>query len=131
MRVELVLPLPDSVNRWPKNEFAMHHVKRRYQHTVWAKAYNQTMPPMDPPRRAIMRASFYLRNLRDEDNLKGSLKWVCDALKQSQQSTKWRKGLGEARGYFVDDNPACLTIAEPEQTIDRKNPRLVITIEAA
>jgi hypothetical protein len=130
--MRLVLPLPDSLNRWPKSAMAEHAAKRRYQREVWVKACAQHKPTHEPPAHVVIRASFYLRNKRDEDNLKGSLKWVLDALKQRQTGKlDWRMGIADEKGFFIDDDPARLTVAEPEQVIDRKEPRLILEIEEA
>jgi hypothetical protein len=134
--VRLVLPLPDSVNAWPRSKMALHHVKMRYQLEAWVAACSQCRPTHEPPSFVAMNATFYIRNKRDEDNLKGSLKWVCDALKQAQVRdeygrVKWRAGVADEKGYFVDDDPKHLTIAEPAQHVDRKNPRLEIELTEA
>lgn len=130
--VRLVLPLPDSVNAWPKHPMAEHRAKRKYQREAWVKACAQAKPTHEPPARVVVRSWFFLRNKRDEDNLKGSLKWVLDALKREQKGDlRWRDGIADEKGYFVDDDPGRATIAEPAQAIDRKNPRLEIEIEEA
>lgn len=127
----LTLPLPPSPNRWPSHPIVLQREKDRYRAEAWVAAYRQRMPPLDPPRRVRIRARFYVpRHQRDPDNLTASLKWVFDALRQKQQGgCRWRNGIGELRGYFVDDDPAHLELEGVDQYTDRRAPRLVLTIE--
>jgi hypothetical protein len=133
--IRLVLGLPDSPNRWPKHPMVLHRAKRRYQRRVWVEACSQVKPLHDPPSRVEVHSKFYVRNVRDEDNLKASLKWVLDALKQAQKRDEkgrtWRKGLADDKGYFIDDDPAHCRVAEPTQVVDRSDPRVEITVRAA
>lgn len=85
-------------------------------HYVYYIAISQVRPPKPPPERVKVRAHLRLWNLRDDDNLTASIKWALDALK------------GE---YFVDDDPAHLTIESVTQEIDRGNRGLTIEIEPA
>lgn len=127
--LHLTLPLPMSVNNWPRHPMQQHVAKNRYRKKAWAAALSQAKPVHDPPEHAVLSAHFRLRNLRDEDNLKGSLKWVCDTLKQKQTGAmRWRQGIADQKGFFVDDNPAHLHILEPSQEIDRTDPGLDIVI---
>ncbi len=72
----------------------------------------------EPWKRATISAHFYVWNLMDDDNAMARLKWPLDWLVTS--------------GYIVDDSRKVLTWSGlPEQTIDRKNQRLVITLEEA
>ena len=125
----LVLPLPPSPNRRAGNFYVAHSAKRKYQLAVWAAAYQQVVPPLEPPERVRVSARFYVHAKRDPDNLTASLKYVLDALRQQQSSRAWRQGLGAWRGYFVDDDPAHLELGDVEQAVDRKNKRLELTIE--
>ena len=61
-----------------------------------------------------VRATFYLRNLMDDDNLKARLKFPLDALVQA--------------GILVDDKRPHCVVPDPEQHIDRKRPRLEIEL---
>lgn len=127
--IRLTLPLPPSVNTWPRHGLQLHRKKNEYRKMAWARAVTQARPLRDPPARVRVEARFYLRNLRDEDNLKGSLKWAMDALTLKQTgSLRWRQGVYDLCGYLVDDSPDCCRIGRPEQEIDRKNPRLELTI---
>lgn len=125
----LVLPVPPSPNKWATHRMVQHRQKRRYQAQCWAAAIQQQRPPRDPPARVRLDATFYIRNRRDEDGLKGSLKWALDALRQQQMgSLRWRQGLYDECGYFVDDNPRVCEVAEPVQHIDRKEPHMLLRI---
>lgn len=127
--LHLVLPVPPSVNDWPSHPMELHREKSSYMRDVWVEALQQTPPMADPPERAVLFARFYVWNLRDEDNLKGSLKWLVDALKQEQTGKmRWRDGIAETKGYFVDDSPRHLTILEPVQQIDRESQRVEVTL---
>ena len=126
----LVLPLPIAVNKWPSHPFARHRVKRKYQREAWFAACAQHRPLRTPPSKVRVSATLYVWNLRDEEGAVGSLKWALDALRQEQQgSEEWRYGVADQCGYFVDDNPAHLTLGTVEQVIDRKNMRLELTVE--
>ncbi len=61
-----------------------------------------------------VRATFYLRNLMDDDNLKARLKFPLDALVQA--------------GILVDDKRPHCVVLEPKQVIDRKNMRVEIEL---
>lgn len=133
--IRLVLPLPDSLNRWPKHPMAEHAAKRKYQKQLWPLACSQAKPSHEPPEQVRISSTFYVRNIRDHDNLKGSLKWVLDALKLKQKITsyeglRWRSGIADEKGFFVDDDPKHCIVADPIQNLDRKDPRLELVIEA-
>ena len=72
--------------------------------------------PRRPLTRASLSATLYVFSRMDYDNLVGRLKWTVDFLVQD--------------GWIVDDSPAVLE--EPwlvQQEIDRKWPRVVVTLE--
>lgn len=117
----LTLPEPPSPNAHSTNGQASHREKRRYQRLAWATACSQAIPPAEPPNPVRITAHFRLHQLRDEDNLQASLKWLLDSLRQEQADRKWRRGIFEDRGFFTDDNPACLTIEAVTQEVDRSN----------
>jgi hypothetical protein len=106
-----------------------HRQQREYQWRCWVAALEQARPPAEPPERVRIRATLFVKQLRDEDNADASRKWVLDALRQKQGSRTWRQGLYEDRGYFVDDDPAHCSVEKVVQEIDRVRPRLEIEIE--
>lgn len=121
IRVVLNLPAPMSTNQWPKHPMSLHKAKAYYMALAWAEALtNETLPFRDPPPMMQVESTFLLRNLRDEDNLKGSLKWALDAFSASAKGKlKWRSGIMDRCGYWVDDSPRHLRIHEPEQVVTR------------
>lgn len=131
--VKLVLPLPPSVlNNRKAHPMAEYRAKNKYRAECWAAAIKQVMPRAreDLPERVRVRATFYVRNRRDEaDNLPASLKWALDCLKQEQTgSVKWRQGVYDEKGYLIDDDPAHCIAEQPTQHIDRKNTRLELEL---
>lgn len=129
MKVELWLPIPPPPNRTRfGSPRGAHFEKKAYQKAAWLAAVTQQTPDHDPPSKVIVSAHFKLYGpLRDEDGL--DLKWVLDALRQEQRGKLgWRQGLYVPCGYFVDDDPAHLTLEKPTQEIDRKNRKLIVTI---
>jgi hypothetical protein len=126
--VTLELPEPPSVNRHASHHQVLHSMKRAYQRAAWAKACSQAIPPHEAPRQVKVTAHFRLHQLRDEDNLFGSLKWAIDSLRQKQTSRKWRKGIYEDRGFFFDDTPMCLELGSVTQEVNRSNRGLTLTI---
>lgn len=128
--IRLTLPVPPSPNRVPtRHHIARHQSKRRYQREAWADAIRQVRPFRDPPGHVTVHAHFRFHNVRDEDNLKGSLKWALDALRKRQSGKDWRAGVYSLCGYFVDDDPTHMSLGRVTQEIDRKNKGLTLTIE--
>lgn len=133
--MRLILPVPLSPNRWARNPWLRQRQKDDYRTSVWSAAIQQQRPTLEPPARVVVAATFYLaRHLRDEDNLRGSLKDVLDALKQKQTGKMlWRHGVADLCGYFVDDDPTHMTLAAVDQikvpTV--REVKLVVTLEAA
>lgn len=125
----LLLPLPPSRNvvEGLRHPLHAHTAKRRYQKKCWAAAVSQQKPDRDPPEHVTIRAHFRVHNLRDDDGL--DLKWVLDTLRQAQTGNlRWRKGLYDECGYFIDDDPAHLTLLKSTQAVDRKNKSLTLEI---
>lgn len=125
----LTLPVPPSPNRVnTRNHMARHRSKRKYQKRAWSVAINQAKPWRDPPAHVTVHAHFRVHNLRDHDNLKGSLKWTLDALRQKQSGKDWRNNVYSLCGFLVDDNPEHMTLGEVTQEIDRANKGVTLTI---
>ena len=119
--MKLILPLPPSPNRTPTGHWAVRHrAKRDYQRQCWMAAVVQAMPSHDCACKVKVKATFYIGRKRDEDNLVASLKWVLDALKLRQPSVDWRGGVSTEKGYFLDDDPDHLELAEVKQVTKRK-----------
>lgn len=126
----LTLPVPPSPNAVnTRNHMARHTSKRKYQKRAWSVAIRQQKPWRDPPEHVTVHAHFRVHNLRDGDNLKASLKWTLDALRQAQTGKDWRNGVYSKCGYLVDDNPTHMTLGRVTQEIDRKNKGVTLTIE--
>lgn len=107
---------------------ARHNSKRKYQKRAWADAIRQARPFRDPPAHVTLHAHFRVHNVRDEDNLKASLKWTLDALRQKQSGKDWRGGVYSLSGYLIDDDPTHMTLGRVTQEVDRKNKGLTVTI---
>lgn len=91
-------------------------MKREYQARCWFEAVRQERPDENPPVMVTVHAMLLRCNrgtFRDEDGLKGGLKFLLDALAQKQRGDlSWRSGLFVDRGYFVNDSPRHLRLGE-------------------
>ena len=125
----LELPLPDSPNRAPAHHMARHRWKRAYQRAAWIAAVAAAKPLRDPPPFVRVTAHMRVHIPRDDDNKHASLKFVLDALRQSQKSRKWRGGLYSECGYFVDDDPKHLELVNVSQEVNRKDKGLMLVLE--
>lgn len=112
--IRLDLPEPPNIANARLHWRAKHRKRKAYMHDAYYLAVAQHRPPKEPPEHVKIRAHLRLWNLRDEDNLTASIKWALDALRGA---------------YFVDDDPAHLTLESVTQEIDRKNRGLTLTIE--
>lgn len=74
-------------------------------------------PPTEPMSCATIRAHLYTWSTMDQTNLSSRLKWPEDWLVRA--------------GYIVDDSPDVLEWTLPTQSVDRKNQRIELTLEAA
>ena len=68
----------------------------------------------EPYDRLLVTPRLYVRNLMDEDNAVACLKWPLDALVKA--------------GVVADDDVAHVTLGPVVQTIDRRDPRLELTL---
>jgi hypothetical protein len=110
--MRVVFPLPE--NRANARWHWRTEVKKK--DAYYLRCMVAARPPRAPYERARIRATFYLHNLMDHDNLFSRMKWPQDYLVKA--------------GFIVDDSPAHLEWAGfPEQFIDRKDKRLVIELE--
>ena len=119
--VKLTLPLPPNranqtqgKARWEwarKKEYIEGTTRLVGAKTLALIALRGKTLPLGPTE---VRATFYLRNLMDDDNLKARLKFPLDALVQA--------------GILVDDKRPHCVVPDPEQHIDRKNPRVEVVL---
>ena len=112
------LPLPPNMGNMRLHWRQRNRKKKDY----WLRcdiAMRLKWPSRGQPwERATISAHFYVWNLMDDDNAMSRVKFPVDWLVN--------------QGYIVDDSRKVLTwTGLPEQTIDRKNQRLEITLEAA
>lgn len=134
--LELSLPLPPSLNEMldlakqrtrrtssggcMKTSRPMvydNHLKAYELHAISVLRLAGFTPPSAPfPRWRLARAAFYLHNLRDPIELMASLKWPVDAL------VRYRVVENDSPRELVD---VCI----PTQSIDRKSPRVLLTIQ--
>lgn len=117
--IRVVLPLPpnraNDRSHWRK----VHRTRSGYLAAAWTRAIAQTKATergfrMAPPMKVT--ATLYVWAKMDDDNAVARLKWPLDALKHA--------------GLLRDDKrPWCTLTGIPEQTIDRANPRIELTLE--
>jgi hypothetical protein len=123
-------PSPNTVLGWGAGKVI--RAKLAYKRGAWIEACRSPNPPLFPesiPRRCRIHAVLFVKQLTDEDALAGRLKWTIDMLKWKQQGpAEWKQGIMDERAYIYDDSPAHLTVGRPTQHIDRKRPRVEITI---
>lgn len=92
--------------------------RRAYQTTVMVEMANAGQLPKRALPKARITATLYVHQRMDADNLFARLKWPLDCLVRC--------------GWLEDDGPDHLEwAAMPTQVVDRKNPRVEITLEAA
>lgn len=108
---------PNERRRLAWNRRALVGQAKRVQANVRVRAISQErqqgQPKPDPvPEQVRVHVDLYGHNMRDPDNLMGSVKWILDGLKGR---------------YLVDDSPDHLTLTVGQQ-IDRKRKRVVVTI---
>ncbi|MGA7270148.1 MAG: hypothetical protein WB239_03665 [Acidimicrobiia bacterium] len=114
--MKLTLPLPPNLLNARMHWRTRHAKTEAYyqQCTLWAVAGKCPRAPLQMPEKAEVRATVYLWSLMDEDGLTGRLKWPIDWMVY--------------QGYLTDDKPKNMSLAKPAQYIDRKNPRVELTV---
>ncbi len=130
----LTLPLPPNPNA---AELRGRHWRTRYAkkagyfaECIVAMNEQRIRWPREPWERARVDCCFLVRNLLDEDdNLPNRRKWILDFL-SCEKITGGRFGpsVAPGTGFFRDDSPRNLDRGELSQAIDRKNPRVELTI---
>ena len=114
--LRLTLPLPPNRGnaRW---HWRVENRKKQLYMTeaaVW-RSQNGTKRPTLPLERARLSVCLFTWATMDEDNLWARTKWTRDFLKHD--------------GWIEDDSPRVLMHDTIAQRIDRKNPRIEITLE--
>lgn len=100
----------------------LHREKMSYQREAWLAAVQQEKPKADPPKVVHVNATLWLVKKRDEDNATASVKWALDALKQKQTGElRWREGIAENKGYFVDDAPDMLSLTVAQEKVPKRS----------
>lgn len=130
----LILPLPPNPNSAELR--GRHWTVRRskkagyYADCIVAMSEQRVPWPREPWERARVDCYFLVRNLLDEDdNLPGMRKWILDFLScETIHSTRLGLSYAPGTGFFRDDSPRNLDRGELRQAIDRKNPRVELTI---
>ena len=115
--IKLVIPgIPPSVNKWRN----MHHYqeaneKKYWEQVVWAEVHRQKIKPSQPLSKATVRYRYYFSSKRrhDPDNYAG--KWIMDGLVKA--------------GVLEDDSFDHVKLEIEQGGVDRKNPRVEITIK--
>lgn len=132
MKLPLVfeLPLPPSPDRAPRDPIARTAWKNRTKRRTWFHACEQAAPTGDPPPVVRLVAHFRVVNLRDDDNLMASLKYVIDSLRLARptENERFKAGLHLGKAYFAGDEPLRCFVERPEQCIDRFAPGLRLEI---
>lgn len=113
--VRLVLPLPpnaaNSRRHWRK---ALAEKKAYWHRLGWTLLPSYSLAPPKPFDPAYISLHYYIWNPMDDDN----------AMHRAKPLLDWLKG-----PYIVDDSRKHLVWASlPAQTIDRKNPRVEVTL---
>jgi len=117
--MDFVLPLPPNI----ANMRAHWAQKNRWKRRFWDECDQRQLvgllpaPPPEPLLTAELTAHLYVWNVGDQDNAWARLKWALDWL--------------TTRGYLIDDGPENLRIRSVEQTVDRKDQRLEMTLTEA
>jgi len=117
---KLVFPLPVNIANSRMHWAERNRKKKAYWAHLDLEVYKGTIPPApdEPVAKAEAWDHWRIWNRSDQDNLRARLKWVQDWL--------------VTRGYLADDTADVLTFPEhPTQEIDRKRPRLELTIREA
>lgn len=119
--IRMTVPLPPSLtNSGPgrsRHWRALEREKKAYWNSLDMRRFARLIPPAppEPMAHAEIRAVLFMWNFMDDDNAMARLKWVVDWLRK--------------RGYFLADDRKHLRYAGmPEQKIDRREPRVELTL---
>jgi hypothetical protein len=115
--VKFTLPLP------PNMANGRMHWRAKYEaQKSWAARAIVAEPQLrgrhDVVPRAVVTAVLYVHQAMDDDNAVARIKWCLDLLVK--------------RGILAGDKrPQCQLAGIPDQFVDRKNPRVELTVEPA
>ena len=113
--MKLVLPLPPNRANAREHWRVTHRKKREYYGVAHGALLGQLGGMAGyAPGRMRLDATLYLWAKMDQGNLVARLKWIEDSLVRY--------------GLLVDDNEKWLDLQMPKQVVDRKDPRVVITL---
>ena len=119
--MKLTLQLPANRANAREHWRETHKRRRAYKEQAYLDLYHQLGPPRQVKNRidpASITATLYVWSMMDDDNAVARLKWPLDALVNF--------------GVLTDDKqPHCRLGGIPQQVIDRKRPRVELSIEAA
>ena len=112
------LPIPTNLANARLHWTAKNRLKKAWYRGADERVDAGLVPnrPVEPLTRARVQAHFCTHNRMDRDNLAARCKWILDWL--------------VTRGYLLDDSDQVLDWQMPSQEIDRKNKRVVVTVEA-
>lgn len=118
MIVTLPLP-PNRANQtrgqahweWVRKKRYMEGTAKKVGACVLARGQVRGSLPLGPTE---IRATFYLHQRMDDDNLTARLKWPLDVLVQA--------------GILVDDRRPHCVVSDPRQVIDRKHQRVELSL---
>ncbi len=111
--MKLILPLPPNRANAREHWRVTQKNKERYYETAEVAIMTQCRSNV-PPVRWTLTATLYVWAKMDLDNLVARLKFPLDCLVRT--------------GVLVDDNEKWLDLQMPKQVVDRKNPRVEITL---
>ena len=114
----LVLPMPPNRGNARENRYVTQKRKKAYYAAAAVALHSQFAGKLEGwPGRATMTATLYTYNKMDWDGRCARMKWPQDAMVRY--------------GLLIDDSDEYLTVNEvPKGAIDRKSPRIVITLTA-
>lgn len=112
----LTLPLPPNLANARLHWRAKHRKRADYLASLEMLRITRQIPPAPPaPFRAVTLGShLYVWSFLDDDNALARIKWAADFLTRA--------------GYIVDDKRPHCRFTIPDQTVDRKAQRLVLTL---
>lgn len=119
MTITLELPLPVNLANARMHWRVKDRERKAYRATLdlLLAAKRLPSPPVAPLSPIVIRPALYVWSQMDDDNALARVKWAADWLK--------------THGYIVDDKRPHCRFTIPEQVIDRKNQRLVLTLTPA
>ena len=114
--MRFVLPLPLNLANSRLHYMIKHRAKKRYWEALDMLQLTRQIPapPSEPIQSVTIGHTWHVGNRMDPDNAYARLKFPLDWLR--------------TRGYIIEDREENVTLSPPKQHIDRKSPRLELTI---